>query len=208
VKRRSDSILWASVAAFALLSAATGAGILYPLDRRALALAQGRVSETLDLIGAAFSALGDVEHIGVATLTLCAVLLIADRKRLAWRLLAAFVVTGLLEFSMKMLLPQLPMPEQTARSTDPSPLVQVDYHFPYPSGHMLRSVILLGAIFVLWPNRPLRAAILSVAGGMALTRVYLGVHWVSDVVGGALLGVAAIAWVFRGGPENTSSERT
>jgi undecaprenyl-diphosphatase len=208
VKRRSDSILWASVAAFALLSAATGAGILYPLDRRALALAQGRVSETLDLIGAAFSALGDVEHIGVATLTLCAALLIADRKRLAWRLLAAFVVTGLLEFSMKMLLPQLPMPEQTARSTDPSPLVQVDYHFPYPSGHMLRSVILLGAIFVLWPNRPLRAAILSVAGGMALTRVYLGVHWVSDVVGGALLGVAAIAWVFRGGPENTSSERT
>jgi undecaprenyl-diphosphatase len=197
VKRKLDSVFWASTAAFVSLSAAAGARLLHPIDVRVLHLAQSRASETLDAAAAIFSVPGTLEYVGIALLVLVAGLWLAGRRVLAGRLLAAFVVSGLLEFAMKLWLPQTPVPGEAARLPDPTPILEVSYPYPYPSGHMLRSVILLGAVFALWPNRLGRVAILAVLVGVAASRVYLGVHWASDVIGGALLGVAALAWVFR-----------
>jgi undecaprenyl-diphosphatase len=195
--RKIGSVFWISLAAFAILSAAAGVRLLHPLDVRILHVAQSQASENLDAAAAVFSVPGTLEYVGAALLALAAGLFLAGRRTLAGRLLAAFVVTGLLEFAMKLWLPQVPVPEEATRSTDPSPILEVYYPYPYPSGHMLRSVILLGAVFVLWSNRLGRVAILAVLFGVAASRVYLGVHWASDVIGGALLGVAGLAWAFQ-----------
>jgi membrane-associated phospholipid phosphatase len=67
---------------------------------------------------------------------------------------------------------------------DLPPLAPTIYGRSYPSAHAATSFA--GAAALPLPSLPLYAA----AGAMALTRPYLGVHYPSDVVAGALLGRA------------------
>jgi undecaprenyl-diphosphatase len=87
----------------------------------------------------------------------------------------------------------------------PSPdLVIVAIHtnevFSFPSGHTVHYVVFLGFLWYLVHRqvraRRLRWPLLAVLGilvaSIGLSRVYLGAHWVTDVVGGYLLGGAIL----------------
>ncbi|MFJ9594101.1 phosphatase PAP2 family protein [Streptomyces virginiae] len=72
-------------------------------------------------------------------------------------------------------------------------------HFAaYPSGHALTATVVCGMLLWLIPKqRPVWApAAWAVAAvsvlGVGFTRLYLGVHWFSDVVAGWLLGAALV----------------
>lgn len=197
MKDWANTIFWISAAAFVLFSAVAGAGLMFGVDLWLIRSAQTSPSETLDNFGRFVSFLGDVEVVSTAFAVMCAVLFLSERRILAVRLVIAYIAAGLLELAMKFFLPVPPIPDELGRTTDPSPIIEVAYPYPYPSGHMLRSVFLLGVIFVMWPNRLARAAILAFLALVATTRIYLGVHWPSDIIGGTLLAVAGIAWAFR-----------
>jgi undecaprenyl-diphosphatase len=203
VKGHNRLILLLSTAAFLVCSSAAGAGLFRPLDVLILDLAQRTDSGVLDAVGLVTSVVGGVEFVAVATVALAAGLLLDGRGRLALRLVAAFLVTGLIEIAAKTVVPQTPVPGDAMRAPDPS-LLDVSTPYPYPSGHMLRSVLLLGAIYALWPNRPARIALLIFLAASATCRVYLGTHWPSDVIGGALLGIAGLAWAFEEQPAKTA----
>ncbi|MDQ0779208.1 membrane-associated phospholipid phosphatase [Streptomyces aurantiacus] len=75
------------------------------------------------------------------------------------------------------------------------------HYAAFPSGHAMTATVVCGLLLwllhlygvgrVLW-RIALAVSVVSVVG-VGLTRIWLGVHWPSDVLGGWLLGASAVA---------------
>ena len=65
--------------------------------------------------------------------------------------------------------------------------------FGFPSGHVQSTAVLWGAAGLLWNQRVVMKLAPAVVLLMAVSRMYLGRHFLADVVGGALLGGLLLA---------------
>ncbi len=75
---------------------------------------------------------------------------------------------------------------------EPRPLVSVPHSGAFPSGHAASAFA--AATVIAWASRRLAVPAYLLATLVAWSRVYVGVHWPLDVIGGAALGtLVAIA---------------
>ena len=141
------------------------------------------------------SVLGSLEALAIVGV-LVAVALLVQRK---WLTLAAWLVGVLGGEVLNLVLKDL---FARPRPSFEHPLV-VDTSYSFPSGQAMESVVVYGilAYFVVLTSRAWGKRAVSVGGAaivvllIAFSRVYLGAHYVSDVVGGFAAGGAWLSAV-------------
>jgi membrane-associated phospholipid phosphatase len=123
-------------------------------------------------------------------------------------LFVAFGLVAVLELGGKLLIAQPETPDELLRYAFRTgmPSGKLGTGFSFPSGHMARTtflvIILMQMISTSRWNAVSRklgyATLIIIAGLMFISRIYLADHWLTDVLGGALLGgacaVLALQW--------------
>ncbi|MDP9404696.1 MAG: phosphatase PAP2 family protein [Actinomycetota bacterium] len=153
-------------------------------------------SPGLDGIVKALSSLGGLTIVALL-LVLLLLLVWHECRSLALVLLAASVARPLLEWSLKELVDR-PRPDlgRIVAGNGPS----------FPSGHVMAAIAIWGLLppvvalvsgrrAAWWWSVAISATVILVVG---FSRVYLGVHWTSDVVGALVLGalyLLAVEWL-------------
>lgn len=163
----------------------------FPGDESALVKFQGLRSGWLDDTAIWFANLGLLWVFIPAVAVLMGCLVLARRYADTAMIFAGLAVIGIGN-GLKIIVGR-PRPEY--QIVDP-----LQSGLSFPSGHSLLAVILGGMLVYLvgqWVRplllkRVIQASLIAVVVGMGASRVYLGLHWPSDVIGAYVLGAMAL----------------
>ena len=196
---RRHVILCAVFAVAVALSVAAAVRPTFPGDLWISQHFQGFESTWLTRYMKAWTMLGEMGPLAVGVA--CAMALLFLR---GYRVDSLFLPMGAAGY-----LVSLPVKVMVGRPRPSSDLVYVFYHETsksFPSGHAFAAALILGALFyvadhLFGPRRwvIVSARVLLVCGilSIAASRIYLGEHWMSDVLGGLLLGGLTLFLVVR-----------
>ncbi|MDN5357598.1 MAG: phosphatase PAP2 family protein [Candidatus Methanomethylophilaceae archaeon] len=154
------------------------------LDMEVLTWIHGNLSSgAMDTVMKCISCSGDYAAVWVG---ISAVLLICRPTRKIGAVMAAAVLLGLVLNDL-MIKPLIERPRPFIE--DPSLLLVIDPPdgYSFASGHTSRAFAAAFALFIY--NRKWGAVLLAYAALMGFSRVYLMVHYPSDVIAGALIGI-------------------
>jgi undecaprenyl-diphosphatase len=203
--------LLALAVTFVVLTLVVGAGWLNTFDHQVVLTMSSAWSEPLHPLFQGIAELGGLEVTSILMVGLLIFLLRGGYGADALVVLA-FVAALVLESLYKVALYHPGPPRSVTHADGPSLtgfLTGTDNLNSFPSGHMVRTVIAYGLIaFVVRRLAQWRVArILAIPVAVVLIvveafdRLYLNVHWESDVIGGLLLGaigvLSATLWLDR-----------
>lgn len=181
---------------FLLLLVLETRSIFQTIDPATTTYLQRIIPRTFDGSLSLFTLLGNIEP--TALLVLLVGLLIFRQEKRVYYPLILFGVIAVFEFIGKLFLYHPGPPAELFRFNLPFefPHLYVSTSYSFPSGHVSRTTFLAFlAIFLTWNMQKKRRAKILLSTFyflllvlMVVSRVYLGEHWASDVLGGILLG--------------------
>lgn len=134
------------------------------------------------------TSLGNVEYVAIFILVLSSILLFIKKRKYILYILASSIISEGFVFLMK-ILTQRPRPEI-------HDALIVENSFSFPSGHAMVAIAVYGLVFFFlleiskeaWKKILVGIAGLLLVLGIGFSRIYLGVHWPTDVLASYLLG--------------------
>jgi membrane-associated phospholipid phosphatase len=167
-----------------------------PLDLKAYEELKEQASPLFDMLMNNVSDLGEIAF--AVTLTAIAMLTFAiQRKWLEAIFMLATTSSVLLAFVLKDLI-QRPRPFPLNQNAPG--LIQSINEYSYPSGHVLFFVVFFGFFaYLAWLHFTgwIRVIVIAICGALILligpSRIFLGAHWASDVLGSYIIGAI---WLF------------
>lgn len=154
---------------------------------------QDRRPAMIVLLSAATS-LGSTAGLGALVGVVVAILLVRKERASAVFVIVTAVAGALLNLGLKMIFARA-RPDLTLALTS-------SRYYSFPSGHAMGSCITLGAVAYIalrqhwsWGVKSVcLAAALTMVALVGLSRVYLGVHWASDIAGGWSAGAVWLSF--------------
>jgi len=172
-------------------------GVFNSFDFDTTVRLQNNISRRFDSILSLFSLIGDFQVISIFLI----VALFLFRKIKAILILLFYIIVNFIELYAKYFIHHLPPPHFLLRTQE---IVQFPQYYvqavnSYPSGHSARTVfITVILVFLLQRAKKLSRnakitfyfLLFTFDLIMLVSRIYLGEHWSTDVIGGAFLGFA------------------
>ncbi len=181
---------------FGILSLLVQSGLFLNTDLYITIGIQKIIPRAFDLPLSLFSLLGSAEIVSLIFL----ILLLISKNLNKLLVLSLYVLTGVIELIGKTIISQEAPPISFLRTYQffevPSGSI-AGHFFSYPSGHSARSAFVSTfLLFIIWENKKLSRKLKYTLTTCVIlfdfimfgSRVYLGEHWITDVIGGAILG--------------------
>jgi undecaprenyl-diphosphatase len=189
------------LAAFLVLTLFVARHVTRPLDLTVTQALQLYATSQLDYGLYFFTLLGSIEFSCFAVLVVCWYLYRKYEWSGAFLYLFFFVALSGVEFIWKYWVTYTGPGPEFDRNPFQWGMVVVTTPYSFPSGHTFRGVFLLGIWYQrlsqrerpnVWNILIQKTVILLLFIGVGYSRIYLGDHWLSDVIGGYLLAAIGL----------------
>lgn len=174
----------------ALVTGVSATDTVHALDRTVASVFSQAHGSGIDVFMLSLSELLRPLHLGPAALVLAALLWWRLRRQ-ALLIPVAFVAATILTYLMKWVI---------GRERPGGALALVDLgDAAYPSAHVstttatgMATMQVLAPVLARSLRKLIDAAVIALIGAVALSRVWVGAHWLSDVIAGLIVGVVGL----------------
>ena len=205
MKDRS-TLIFLVLATFLILTVFVAKQVTRPLDLMVTQWAQQFSTKPFDYVMYFFTLLGSLEFSSFALLTVCWYFYRKYNWPGVFIYLFFFMSLSGVEFLWKYIVAYISPGPEYDRNPLHWALIIIRTPYSFPSGHAFRSIFLLGVWYqrlhhnFLPPKRRIwfhKLTIFILILGIGFSRIYLGDHWLSDVVGGCLLAAVGLLFVLQ-----------